>query len=135
MSIYDNEKPFGLMSPEDQAALRRHWTAGSRVEQFMSTGGWQPTPFKEPLAGLTYRAVRPAFPLPDWTWKMLHPDIKFIAMDKNGEWWGYTIMPAIRYHMFNVEFAHDFRSLTCLNLPTHPDWTQSLIERPKETEE
>ena len=135
MSIYDNEKPFGLMSPEDQTALCAHHRNGGGVVYFSSAARWYQANTPSWSNERTYRAVRPAFPLPDWTWKVLHPDIKFIAMDKNGEWWGYTIMPAIRYHMFNVEFAHDFRSLTCLNLPTHPDWTQSLIERPKETEE
>lgn len=38
MSIYDNEKPFGLMSEEYQKAMKAHYDNGGEIQIYRSSG-------------------------------------------------------------------------------------------------
>ena len=82
--IYTNDKPFGLMGKEMQAALPAHFKAGGGIEYFCGSG-WATASQPSWTGYNTYRAVRPA-PTPDViAWKLLPDWVQSVARDADGE--------------------------------------------------
>lgn len=66
-------------------------------------------------------------------WHLLHGDIKFIAKDGDGRWFGYKMKPVTgKFKRWDVA-DHVYYPLSSLNPTLLPecDWDNSLIERPK----
>lgn len=68
-----------------------------------------------------------------YCWSMLRDDVKYIAKDECGGWFGFTEKPDIRIDvaMWIGEVCY---SLGAINSELFPDchWKQSLIERPEQ---
>ena len=64
--------------------------------------------------------------------RLSKPEYKWIAMDKNGVW---SISPyePVLYEIEGVWGARNSVDMLMLNIPTCPDWTQSLISREEQS--
>lgn len=68
-----------------------------------------------------------------WSW--LHDDIQFVAMDKDGSWWGFKTEPFREQGSEIWTFegsASEVMGLSCLKLPTDIKWEDSKMQRPEE---
>jgi len=92
--IYTNEKPFGLMSAELQAAMRAHHKAGGKIEYF-STGEWANSAY--PFSShITYRAVRPAPTHDVIAWDRLPDWVQSVARDESGRVYAHETKTPVR---------------------------------------
>lgn len=86
--IYTNEKPFGLMGEEMQAAMLAHFKAGGEVQRF--NGHVWVTDSKYSWFGYnTFRAVRPASTPDVIAWDRLPDWVQSVARDEDGKVWAY----------------------------------------------
>ncbi len=90
MTIYDNDRPFGLMSQIDQGDMKAHYDGGGKIVCYSSFGTWDKVLLPSWLISVVYRAVKPDSKpitvlvpdaLPDW------PSI-YLAKDS----WGNVCM-------------------------------------------
>ena len=75
MTIYDNDRPFGLMSQIDRDGMRAHHDGGGKVVYYNSNGDWGKASTPSWIISVVYRAVKPdpkpitvlvPDALPDW---------------------------------------------------------------------
>jgi hypothetical protein len=130
MSIYDNKEAFGLMSEEDQEALRQHYAGGGDVTMYCmdrSWGLWFSSTF---ASSSIYRAVRPRWEPSPAFWSVLCDDVVAIAMDGNGDWWGYGAIPVFDPKSSDWGGEAPYFVLEGLNLPSNIAPADSLRVRP-----
>ena len=133
MSIYDNTSAFGLMSPEDQAAMQDYFThdAGEIVYYSMNGRQWSRTCTPSWSFHSVYRAVKPEPKpitvlapdhMPDW-------DEVWIAADEYGEVWCYDDKPECRDSVWVSRGAEMAQLHLCFRLADRGtvDWDKSLI--------
>lgn len=123
------DRPFGLLDPETQEALRIEGRKGN-VEVFCD-GGWMTGGSISICDHLTYRA-RPAPFVPDTIdWSHVAPEWKWMARDEDGEGFLFRSMPEIDDGGYwcddeNLEadvFASYRRGTVA--------WQDSLVKRPE----
>ena len=123
--------PYGLLSPEHKAIIDAAWRDG--VEWWAGHGwtddmmGFEISPHK------TYRPkpepLRPMSP----PWEHIRDDIISVAMDKNGDAWGYRSPPMLGDGAWAK--SGGYYSLCALNFDRgNMPWNRSLVMRPKEGE-
>ena len=94
IDMTNNRVPYGLLTPEEKAALHEHEKAGGEFE-YWACNGWEqmkPTWFYN--INMTYRTV----PLPEKTqdviaWEKLPDWVECVARDKDGWVWCYRLEP------------------------------------------
>ena len=119
-------KPFGLLHPDTQAALTE-WPHGSEL----FNGEWRGSMGNYPLQTLAYRAkpapvaIRATIP-----WEILRPEIKWVAQDENGDWYGFG--DSVRISENKWLDGDDLYSLYSLTFPQGDEhWTNTLQQRPQ----
>jgi hypothetical protein len=134
MDLTKIKKPFGLLDPETQAALRAH---GGPYEVFaVSNGlGWKSGMFgndMDQFAALVWR-VKPA-PLtkPSIEWSHVAPEYKWLADWRSGEGFLFTCKPKVSnsWQWGGCDGKLGRVSAFASYTPGTCDWRDSLVERP-----
>jgi hypothetical protein len=66
-------------------------------------------------------------------WDILQPEIKWLAMDYDGRWYGYTKKPFQTLDSWKITYDGSWWSLENVVMPPSApeDWTKTLAERPE----
>ena len=131
--IYTNRIPFGLLTEDEQAALKAH---PGQWEWYNYADGWQPTNPQWAYSSI-YRAVKPA-PEPLWVapevWAVLDKKWQWAARDQDGQIWLYDSEPETSFDtwVFDGDDCMNANSIAPhLIRPGTVTWDQSLIQRPE----
>lgn len=67
-------------------------------------------------------------------WEALRPEIRWAAMDMDGDWYGYTHKPKLYEVIWSADKGHRF-NLTGVLMPTTDIdlWVEALVQRPEDT--
>lgn len=125
-----NTTPFGFMTKEEQAEMRRLKAEGVGFEFYSNRGDWvKLSPDFYPNA--TYRPIIPAPTKPNPPWGHLADWVNWVARDENTNFWAYEIEP------LDGESTWDFNEGWCEPLaalkfdPGTCHWRDSLVKRPE----
>jgi hypothetical protein len=133
-TIFDNEKPFGLMSKDpvrlaEMQAEMRDWPHGWEC---YGLDGWTISTKPFWFDHILYRAIPAPVTLDSIDWSHVHPDIVAIARDDDGRPFGYECRPTLKEYCWRDDgperciagvFA-SYKMGTC-------DWRESLLIRPE----
>jgi hypothetical protein len=130
--IYTNRIPLGLLTEDEQAALKAHpgpWEYWSRTQQWKLCQ--EPSWFNVDL----YRAVKPALE-PLWiapeVWAVLDKKWCLAAKDENGKVFFYEEQPEKRSSYWYTSCCFSQAAFAPhLIRPGTVAWDQSLIQRPE----
>ena len=67
----------------------------------------------------------------DIPWEVINDGIKWVGMDEDGDWCGYSDKPALRAGLFFADAQCLSWNLNGVKMPTPPDWKRSLVKRPE----
>lgn len=122
------EKPFGLLDPKTQRALRE---CGGPWDIYTSYEGWK-RHYGTPLftSGVTYRKAPPPVTYPQPPWEVIDRRWNWFAKHEDGTGWFYEHEPERKCVYWESEYdiegarALSFDYGTC-------DWKDSLVRRPE----
>jgi len=120
--------PLGLLDDDTRERLTEHKRAYSI--QAWRADGWLTIRIPMFCADSTYRAA--PFTMPTYPWAAMHKRLKWCAVDKNGEVYGYENTPDKAHSMWLARGEH-FRIDDVFSdyKPGTVDWGNSLQERPE----
>ena len=127
--MYNNEKPFGLLSDAQKAEIQAHYASGGKIQIYTSRG-WSNLDRPSWITSTAYRAVYTA-PTPDKVnWELLPLWATAVARDANGTVWMFKTIPSMYAYGWHEgltmrridDFPHLVEIGTC-------DWKDSLHVR------
>lgn len=130
MDLTKIEKPFGLLTAEEQAALKAH----GGPYQWYSSFGWTSadSPDWQPYFSYRVAPMPPTKPIIDWT--ALDKCWRWLARDKNGRANVFISQPRLQFaagRWDGVE-ARCVDGVLSSYSPGACDWSDSLVERPED---
>lgn len=126
--IFTNRVPFGLLSEEEQKALKR-WEGG--WEYFRSNGTWEILPNPGWYKHYVYRAKPIPIIKPSINWDHVSTEYNWLAVDSDGDAFLYKNKPymADRGWSYNITRAASVRAFSSYSRGNVP-WQDSLVGRP-----
>ena len=125
---------FGELTDIDKSALFIAWTE-DRVIQFRgdTRHKWQDVITPNWYVDYQYR-IKPKEPANTIDWSLIHPDFKYLAMDRDIDWYLFKELPSITNgkNWQDRDLSHVSLKLTTFTFfkPNPVDWKDSLITRP-----